>query len=539
MLQYLKYTIFFLIFALLGCETQKNMEIVTFKSYFNSNSEELWKDGLEYFKLNMDENSLEDMMSIYLNKKFSLVDDEMEILIKTFLITFDPEYEKFLTFFEDADNIPSLIDLISTFEDQYIISFAKKLYKQSASESKSKISESLGRTILNLSHVKLLYDDQDQDVRLGTIFSAGYIPGSEILLWLVDRVLEDDSELSSNAIFSLSKHGSTGFNLLADNLEQLSSRLILSALDILSFNKVNRLYMRLGTLLYGADSSLESRILKVYSTLGKSGYQYIIEGLRMGDLEAQKYLLDLLVERDDPNFIDDVLFLLNIKDLQPRIVEICFNKNRLDIVEKLLLSPEYKNLDIGELVVNYGLSNKSSLLFGNKRVINYSLEFFLSNISKDRVLDYFLTLDFDEKYIRDYILVYSIEQAIVEIKKIEELKMSDPVIARYFELEDYQLLATKESEEFYTAMEQWLVTRDATFLDKSLTIKESKEVNQQVVLDQREDFFNSLSTENLDILKGYEDRKSGIGASYNQLTYRLKYLGQRIIDRNGFSYLIE
>ncbi|OQY36681.1 MAG: hypothetical protein B6229_09555, partial [Spirochaetaceae bacterium 4572_7] len=178
---YLKYTIFFLIFALLGCETQKNMEIVTFKSYFNSNLEELWKDGLEYFKLNMDENSLEDMMSIYLNKKFSLVDDEMEILIKTFLITFDPEYEKFLTFFEDADNIPSLIDLIliSTFEDQYIISFAKKLYKQSASESKSKISESLGRTILNLSHVKLLYDDQDQDVRLGTIFSAGYIPGSE------------------------------------------------------------------------------------------------------------------------------------------------------------------------------------------------------------------------------------------------------------------------------------------------------------------------------------------------------------------------
>ena len=539
MLQYLKYIVLILTLVFLSCKTQQSTDVITFKSYFDSASIESWKDGVEYFRLNMDKNSVDDMLSIYLDNKFSSVKDKIEELLESYFTTFDPRYDNLLTLLENRDDNSSLLALVSTFEDQNIINFAKALYKQPASESKSKLSEDLGRTVLNLSYVKLLYNDKDKNVLLGTIFSAGYISGTEIMTWLVARILDNDSELSSNAIFALSKHGSSGFNLLANNLEELPSRLIIPALDILSFNKVPRLYLHLSALLIRSEPLLETQILKVYSTLGKTGYKYILEGLYVGDLEAQRYLIDLLVERDDPAFVDDILFLVNTKELQSKIVEICFKKERLDILNDLLFLPKYQNLNLGSLIVNYGLFNKSSLLFADKRISNYSLEFFLTNVSKEKVLDYFLALDFDDKYIRDYVLVFSIQQAIVEIKKVEDLRKNNSVIAKYFELESEQRSTDREAEEFYSAMRQWLSTRDDAFLDKSLRIKKSRGYDEQIVSDKKKAYFDTISAENMDILKVYEDDKVGIVTSYHQLTYRLKYLGQRIIYNRGFLYLIE
>ncbi|MGL1892360.1 MAG: hypothetical protein OCD02_12080 [Spirochaetaceae bacterium] len=500
--------------------------------YFNNNDINDWLAGLELIN-KTPENQFILLYEVYLDPKFSLIRDEVA---DTILGTMDRQNYVFpdvIFLVQNSEQVLLITQLASKFRMPDKLRFSETCYLLESSDIKSELLQGLGETVLDYSNALNLYISDEILVKAGVIQSAGYIVGTEVQHWLVERLYEENTELSTGAVFSLSKHGSYGLSLLAKNLLYLSNRLILVSLDILSFNKVEDAYPLFAELLVTRNELIEATVVKAYSDLGLKGKDYIVDALRICHPEIRLTLLNLLNNIGENDFLEEILYLIEYPELQKFILELYFNNSAVDLIREVLL-----NYNLDKIVINYAIQNNDKILFNDYSLTEYTLNYFLLNYDPEIVYNYFTAIGFEDNYINDYSFMVEIFNELNYIEEIDSLNGEIEYVTKYFELEDSSALAQKENETFFKGMENWLETKDNIFLDESLAVRETNNPRSIQIRDLKKIYLKSLNEEQYFKISDYEKSKKNVVANYRKLTYRLKDFARTHIYHRGYLSLL-
>lgn len=539
LLQFIKATlILFLFLGLTSCATDKldaSSNINDIKMYFNGGFEEDWLKGLGYIKNNTEQGHLALLVTLFLDDKYSSIHDRVGLLIIDFFNREDFDISVLLNYIKTSNDSKAICMLVDNLNNDYILSFSEAVYKSNI-DMRLKLIEDLGRYVLDYQNVLYLYFLNNKSIKSGVLSSSGFINDDDIYDWLVDRLYEADEEISSGAVFALSKHGTKGFSFLAKNLVFLSNRLKLITIDLLSFNKVEEAYSYYARLLINPSQLITERVLNSYKELGLKGVDYILDALTICHPGVKLQLLELLDLIPGTDYLASVTFLLEYPDIQEYIIDLYYQKNAIGIIKDLLLKGYYS---VEDKVVDYGIKNRSTLLFYDQSLESFTLEYFLENYDSLEVKEYLRVIGQEENYIEDYDYLVDIYADLQIVDSFGELNREVEYVTRYFELEQKKSISQQESKLFYQNMESWLETGDQKYLDSSQSLKNADNPNASVIETEKQLFYDSIEPANVLSIIEYEDAIKNIKNNYRKLTFRLKDFGDLMISDKGYDYLIE
>ncbi len=538
LLQYLKKILTIFLLALCSCSTTSDDNYkmtLSVIDYFDGDIRDDWISGLELIKNEVNEDYIILLFSLYLDIKYKSIQKELIPLIRLYVKNSSPDYEQVLKLLKTPSDVLLLSDLIAGFDYGEIIKYSNGVFI-SELDLRDVLLENLGSIILEYPHVIELFKNEDKKIKIGLLYSAGFMKSNEINNWLVKRLYDVDDELSSAAVFSLSRHGNAGYSLLAENLNNLSHRLIMISIDLLIHNKVVEVYEYFPDLLVEKNDLVANKILDGYQNIGKKGFDYIMESLKVSHIDYRIPLLKILEGIEDIEYVSGIYFLLEYPELQTYIIDLYFRNSSFYPIQKLLLSGDY---NLQDKIILYAVVNGSDLIFRNTTLSNYSIYYFLENFEFERVKWYFELIGFDNNYIDDYESVLRIYEGLKFMESIESQNGDVDFISRYFELEQSSLIAEQELSIFYQGMESWLESGDMADLDRSLSIKETISPGAVSIQDEKEEFIKSLSSINQVTIFDYENTKIDIQRHYRNLTYRLKSFGYKLVLDRGYLSLLD
>lgn len=527
-----------LIFVLSSCVSnniEQTTTTVNVDSFFKGGEEDEWLEGIHYLKESIDEKSFYTLLGYYLDDKFEIIHESMRLLLLNMANRYSLDFDVIISYAENSIDSKRICELINDFSHDDSLLFAKAVYK-SELEARPQLIEDLGNYVLDYDDVITLYATNDKNVKTGVLSSTGVIDDLAIYDWLVERLYESDEELSSAAVFSLSKHGNTGFSYLAKNLVSLSNRLILISIDLLTFNKVKEAYVYYSHLLQEPNDLITERVLKSYKSLGLQGVDYIIDALILSHPGVKMELLELLESISGADYLNRVLFLLDTEEFQDYLIDLCFKKADVDIIESLLVRGDFS---VEQKVVYYAIENRLDLLITEEELTYFTLNYFLENYERDVITSYFEDLGYESNYIEDYNHLLTIYNNLNAIDAFEQLNGEVEYVTRYFEIEHNIDLAVQEDKLFYQNMEDWLETGEYDLLENSLALKRSSDQDSAAFVSEKEFFLQTLSEADVEHISSYEKSLINIKINYRNLTFRLKSFGRYLITRRGFYYIIK
>lgn len=532
MLQRLLVFIFILTFW--GCSTGKfSKDESVIQELFDSELVDDWRDAIKSLREDPNANYIKNIFRLYLSRRYDPIKEELGSLLLEYIDEFNLEVETLLSNVTNADEVESLMQMAKGLERSNKIKLIEGIYLSEPSELRSLEIEYVGRNLIDYKDLDPLFYRRNKRIKLGVISSAGYMRGDEVRLWLKDKMFDSDEEVASGALFSLSKHGTAGFLLLADNLLLLSTRLQLIAVDILTFNKVARAYPFYADLLIDPDPLLTQRILSAYKDFGKKNDLYVIDALRKAHPDLTWEIIQIIDEKSKEDYLSSIEFLLHREDLKKNIIELAFNRESWIFLTKQLLLGDER---IVELIVTSAIERSSDFLFFNTHVNFIAIEYFLENYDLSIVLDYFTTVGIDSKYSSDYKILQLINISLDEITDFEEENGKDEIVTAYFELEQRQMIAKNKSNNFFKDMENWLKTRDNEILNDNNTVFS---IGSGDIKEDKKIFFDSLDNDSKEKVLNYEANKLGVLSNYRQVTYRLKDFAESLIIKKGYEHLIK
>lgn len=504
--------------------------------YFKGNVVRHWEKGLDYLKDNPESEYLREILQLYLNDKFVEIREELGKIINYYIDTFDIDYNIFIEEMYTRERVELVLFLSREWLLINTTDLAEAVYISAPGDLRTYSIEILGREVLEYKHILLLYNNSDKNIRMGAISSAGYILEEIVLNWLGMKLFDSDEETALASIFSISKHGRQGFELLANSITRLNSRLKLTIIDILTSNKVEAVLRYYPEMLLDEDSLISDRIIKSIRDFGKKADGIIIKALESVSEDKKISLLKILETRQGNYYFRDILFLLEYPNVRDYVIDIYFKNSARELIKEIVLI-DYP--DLQGSIVNYAIKNNSDIIFYDDELKKSTLYYFLESLDFVTIFNYFVDVGFEDEFIDDYVLVNTINSALQKIEYIEKLNGVDKDVTKYFELEQDKFLAEKEARDFYQGLENWLETGDNKFLDQSASIKESNSPRYISLKKEKEDFMNSLSEEKQASFYDYEESKLRVVYDYRQLTYRLKDFGQDLIVSKGFQDLIK
>lgn len=531
--------IFLLAVTLFSCTTtiaSKDDGKSILEQYFQGTLIKRWNRGITILLEEPDPNYFGDLFYLYLEIKYEPIRDRIEKVILRYLDDFDCDFNLALDQISSESDVKLVLDLAGRWDVEDLLEFSKVIFLREPSVLKTYELEYLGRSVLSFNQILYIYDTSEKPVQLGAVSTVGYVLEERALLWLVERLLEDDEEISAAAMFALSKHGNAGFDLLADNVENLPIRLKLSSIDLLTFNKVEGILSHYPKLIKNAEPILVNSILKSFRSFGKKADPYIIDIMKQADKELKLELMGILMERTYSNHLPGLVLLINDEDIQESIIELLFEKDARELIKEVIKG---KNPVLIKMIVEQAIEHGSNIIFYDEELSFPSLYYFIVNISDTDALAYFNNVGFDKNFIEDYKLIKSIFNSLVVARNFEDLNGKVVYITRFFELSSNDNLAKEEKDKFYGELEKFLETKDKKFLDESINIKNSanpRTVNSEKAM---KDFIDNLNDGQRNKLNSYTDAKIRITYDFRKLTYRLKSFGEELIEKYGFKNLIE
>lgn len=521
-----------MLLSLLSCNTTKSTENEEEAfAPFESEVTEDWQGGIEALRKDPRANYLKNIIELYLSRRYAPVQKELEELILDYLIKFDVELDILFESVKNRDEVQSAIEVAKGLERENKIDFVIAIYLSEPSEIRNFEIEAIGKNLIDETYLDSIYEYRSKAVKLGLIASAAYMKGDGVKEWLLEKIFSDDEEISSAALFSLSKHGSPGFLLIADNLVDFSTRIQLVAIDLLSFNKVVRAYPYFAELLADPDPLITQRVFNAYKGFGKKNDLYIFDALRKAHPSLTLEILEIIEGKMDEDYLNVVGYLLEREELRQTIIDYAYNRRSWNFLSSELSKNNYST----PIIIETGLRRESVFLFVNNYVNYKAVDYLIHNVEFSRVLDYFIALEIDGKYISDYRVIANIDKALSQIADFESQNGITPFVTRYFDLQEKGEEAKENSESFFKGMELWLTTGDNSVLDKNEKVVQ---LSTGDLKEDREKFLDSLSEEDLNLVLSYEENKLLILSSYRQLTYRLKDYSEILIEERGYSSLI-
>lgn len=500
---------------------------------FDSELIDDWRDAIKSLREDPNANYIKNIFKLYLSRRYDPIKEELGSLLLEYIDEFNLEVETLLSNVTNADEVESLMQMAKGLERSNKIKLVEGIYLSEPSELRSLEIEYVGRNLIDYNDLDPLFHRRNKKIKLGVISSAAYMRGDDVRFWLKDKMFDPDEEIASGALFSLSKHGSAGFLLLADNLLLLSPRLQLIAVDILTFNKVVRAYPFYADLLVNPDPLLTQRILSAYRDFGKKNDLYVIDALRKAHPDLTWEIIKIIDDKTKEDYLSSIEFLLYREDLRYNIINLAFNRESWIFLTKQLLTG---NNNIVELIITTAVERGSDFLFFNKKVNSIAIEFFLENYDLSIVLDYFESVGIDNKYSNDYLILQLIYKSLNEISYFEEQNGKDEIVTAYFELEQRQIIAKNKSDSFFKDMENWLKTRDNNILKEE---NPAFSIGSGDIKEDRNIFLESLDNQSKEKVLNYESNKLGVLSNYRQVTYRLKDFAELLIVKKGFEHLIK
>lgn len=538
LLQYLKKPLILFLLVLYSCSTTPDSDYdnsIPIIDFFEGNVRDNWISGLELIKNEVNEDYIILLFRLYLDIKYKSIQKELIPLIRLYVKNSSPDYEQVLKLLKTPADALSLSELIKGFGHDEIIKYSNIVF-ESELDQRDALLTNLGSFILEYTHVLELFDTGNKKIKSRLLYSTGFMKSNEINNWLVERLYDTDDELSSAAVFSLSRHGNAGYSLLAENLNSLSDRLILISIDLLIHNKVDEVYAYFPDLLITKNDLVAKKILDGYKNLGKKGFDYIIDSLKVSHIDYRIQLLEILEGIENIDYFNKIYFLLENPELQSYIIDLYFRNGAYYLIQNLLTSSKY---DLQDEIILYAIVNSSNLIFKNKILSNFSLNYFLENFDFERVKLYFEMIGFDNNYVDDYESVLHMYEGLNYMGSIEGQNGDVDFISKYFELEQSILIAESELSIFYQGMERWLESGDIADLDRSLSIKETHNPGSVSIQDKKDEFIKSLSPIDRDTILNYENTKNSIQGYYRNLTYRLKSFGYKIVSDKDYLFLLD
>ena len=501
---------------------------------FKGDEKSDWLESLETIRLTARYDDLYILIPLLFDDKYDDINSEISTLISELFYLFNYDSSFFLEFVNSSDESLAICSFINYLDYNDIISFSRDVYGSSL-DFRSNLIEDLGRNTLNYERILDLYLLGDKVSKVGAIHSAAYINDENIINWLIDRLYEDDNEISSAAVFSLSKKGSVGFSKLAQNLVFLSNRLKLIVVDLLSFNKVEEAYSYYSRLLINPNDLITDRVITSYKNLGVKAVDYIIDALIIGHPGTKLKLLELLYDIPGLDYLNRLTFLLEYTYMQEALIEFFYSKSAYGIIEELLLRNDY---GVDSKIFDYGVEHRYEFLVKNKSLESFTINYFLNNYALDDVVLYFNELGLEQNYVEDYENIVDVYNSIEKIEAFGKLNGEVDFITRYFELEQQVSISNKENKLFYDNMQNWLETGDDSFLEDSLILKNSDKPYTMSIEDEKKSFVESLSVDDRELITEYETALRSIKTDYRKVTFRLKDFTKNMIFQRGYSYLI-
>lgn len=502
---------------------------------FSGDLREDWTSGLEIIQKDVNERYFITLFTLYLDEKYSDIKKELVTLIQFYEKNINIDYSKVLDLINSPEDVLLLTELVGSFDDTQIIKYSKTIFVKKT-PYRDLLLEELGLNILQFNHVLELFNSDVLGIKSGVLYSTGFMKSDEINSWIVERLFDESEELSSGAVFSLSRHGNSGYSLLSKNLLKLSDRLIPISIDLLIYNKFIEAYDYFPDLLINKNDIVAEKIFAAYENLGTKGSFYILKSLTNAHNDYKLQLLKLLEKIDNSPYLGDIYYLLENKDLQPYIIDLYFRSKSFYLIQKLLISGTY---GLEDKIITFGVESGSELLFQNRVISEFTLKYFINKLTFKKVKSYFEIIGFDDNYIDDYESILSIYNDLSFIDSVEKENGVVNYISRYFELEQVNLIADQELAQFYKGMENWLEDGDFSNLEQSLEIKEANNPEGNSIEQEKSDYLKSLIKENREIINKYESSKLNIIRSYRNLTFRLKNFGRDLIFDSGYISLIE
>lgn len=527
-----------LVLIFVSCRTTENETYINFSSinnFFQGGVEDDWLQGLNIINDSDDSSLFFTLLTFYLDDKFESIKDEIVHLLTRFSTKYTYDFNDVVDVVENPEQSKSICELISVFGGENILGFSKSVYL-SKSNMRLQLIEDLGLHVLDYDKVLDLYNYSENKIKIGVITSAGFVHDKEIYPWLEKLLYEEDEEIASSAVFSLSVHGSSGFSYIARNLVHLSDRLKLISIDLLTFNKVEEAYGYYALLLEEENDLITDMVIKSYKELGLKGVDYIIDGLVLGHIGVKIDLLKLLEGIEDADYLNKIVFLLKFPELQEYLINLYFKKNAVGLIKDILI---HGSFGIEKLIVSYAVGNRSNLLFADQTITDYTLKYFIDNYTIDELYPYFKDIGFEDNYIEDYAHIVEIYIDLEIIDSFGQLNGEDSYVTTYFDIGQRESIAELESELFYQNLENWLDTGENSYLDKSLSIKENDRQQVTSIQNEKDDFMDSLLIEKQSKIIKYEAAVKSIVINYRKLTYRLKDFGRIMIKDRGYNYLIK
>lgn len=531
--------VLFLLIIVLSCRsTSPQVDNETYiEGLFSGEIVDEWVKSLNLLRDNTDPEYIDKLFRVYLNSKYDPIRDNLGLLIAQYIEKYDYDMTNIVNIVNTVNEAELLIELAVKLRAKYIEKLVLIIYNMESSEIRTKLVELIGKELIDETYLDPLFNRDDKVVQLGIVSSCAYMTdeayGDVVRVWLKDKLFLEDEEISSNALFSLSKHGSPGFLLLADNLLIISPRLQLVAIDILTFNKVSRAYPYYADLLNGRNPLLVKRVLNAYKGFSKKNDIYLIDALRNAHPDLTMEILTILKEKRDDDILPLIEFLIEREDMVQEVIDLAYERSSWDFLNKYVLSEDKM---LKDLIIRYGVNISSEYLFLDRKIKNITLKYFLEEYDLSTVLGYLNSIDEDEKFINDYIILHSINRDLLEIESFELKNGVDPVVTHYFELEQKKILAKSLSDNFFNDMEMWLKNGDDTLL-------KTETLNQDLaggnLKDERDEFLNSLEEDRKEEILLYESSKLSVLSSYRQITYRLKSFSENYIIDKGFRHLIK
>ncbi|QEN05031.1 hypothetical protein EW093_10015 [Thiospirochaeta perfilievii] len=436
---------------------------------------------------------------------------------------------------DSIKSVELLTDLVVGLDDTEVNLYSVGLFNNN-SQYRDLFLQMLGSDILKYTNVVELFDTLNKEEKLGLIFAVGFMSNPSINNWLVSALYNKDDDISSSAVFALSKRGSSGYRLLAENLIDLSDRIKMISLDLLTYNKVYAVYDKFPELLTTKNDLIAKKIFNVYRSLGERAELYILNSLKLAHKDYLLQLLEILDDLENKDYLGNIYYLIDNPLVQGKIIELYFNNESVYLLRKILLSQE---IEVVDMVIDYAIKNNSVLLFANKQISDLVLSNFLSHYQTSSVIGYFESIGIDNNYIDDYQSLETIYRAIAVLKDVEGKNGEVDYISKYFEFEQSQVIAQQELSIFYNGMKSWLKSGNIEDLDRSLAIKSAKNASSGSIEDEKRSFVDALTEDERSILLSYEKSKKDISRNYRTLSFRLKYFAQKIINESGYQHLIE
>lgn len=524
---------------LLSCSSTKDVKSMgesPLDVYFQGTVVKRWDKGLAILIDEPDPSYFGDLFYLYLSLKYEPIRDQIEDIILKYLDEFECDFNLALGEMETEEHVETVFTLAQKWEKEDYNNYIKAILISPPSPVRDYQMEVIANNLTSFKSMLSLYNSGSRALQLGVIGVAAYSREESVLYWLVGKLLDSDEEIGASALFSLSKHGSRGFKLIADNLLTLSLRLKLSAIELLTFNKEERVLLYFSSLLNTEEDLLESSVLKSFTSFEQKADSYIIDSVKRSDGELKLKLFNILKERSYNNHLRSMTELLYDIELRGEIIDLLYEKRADDIIVDLFLK---KDSQLSELIVNKAMERESDLLFSSSASTDYILLYLIENLDYEDSRAYLEAIGFDDNYIRDYKLSRSIYKSLIIVRDFEKLNGEEEFVTRFFELEQNKSLADKEEESFYKGLEMWLETGDKKFLDQSVIVKNSSDPMNRDVGEQADLFLESLQDSERDLIDLYSSSKLNIVFDYKKLTYRLKRFNHDLIYQYGYQSLIE